>query len=78
VLVGITVFFDQKLEAQILDVYSKAGGLAEEVLGSVRNVVAFGAHKKLDAKYGEYMEVAKTLGIKKGPLLGVQYSSEFR
>jgi ATP-binding cassette subfamily B (MDR/TAP) protein 1 len=77
-LVGVTVFFDRKLDAQILEVYSKAGGLAEEALGSVRNVVAFGAHKKLKAKYGEYMDSAKTLGIKKGPLVGLQYSSQFR
>jgi ATP-binding cassette subfamily B (MDR/TAP) protein 1 len=75
ILVGLTVFFDQKLEAQILDIYSKAGGLAEEALGSVRNVVAFGAYEKLAAKYGAYMDTAKALGIKKGPLLGIQYSS---
>lgn len=77
ILVGITVVFDQKLEAKILDVYSKAGGLAEEALSSVRNVVAFGAHDKLMQKYGVYLDAAKVFGVKKGPLLGVQYSSEF-
>jgi len=77
ILVGITVAFDQKLEAKILDVYSKAGSLAEEALSSVRNVVAFGAHEKLMAKYNVYLDAAKVFGIKKGPFLGVQYSSEF-
>lgn len=76
-LVGVTVVFDQRLEAKILDVYSRAGGLAEEALGSVRNVVAFGAHAKLRARYGEYLASATALGMRKGPLLGVQYSSEF-
>jgi ATP-binding cassette subfamily B (MDR/TAP) protein 1 len=76
-LVGLTVMFDQKLEAKILDIYSKAGGLAEEALGSVRNVVAFGAHEKLQAKYKAYLDSATNFGMKKGPLLGLQYSSEF-
>jgi len=76
-LVGVTVFFDQKLEARILDVYSKAGGLAEEALSSVRNVVAFGAHDKLVRKYNAYLDAAKAFGVEKGPFLGVQYSSEF-
>lgn len=77
ILVGSTVVQSQKIEQQILQIYTKAGGLAEEALGSVRNVVAFGAHDKLAAKYGAYMDSARTLGIKLGPLLGVQYSSEF-
>ena len=76
-LVGITVVLDQKLEAQILDVYSKAGSLAEEALGSVRNVVAFGAQDKMSKRYAAYLETAKQLGVKKGPVLGIQYSSEF-
>jgi ATP-binding cassette subfamily B (MDR/TAP) protein 1 len=77
ILVGITVAIDQKYEATILDVYAKAGSLAEEVLSSVRNVIAFGAHDKLKKKYEAYLDVAKSYGVKKGPVLGVQYSSEF-
>jgi ATP-binding cassette subfamily B (MDR/TAP) protein 1 len=76
-LVGFTVFMDAKLEAKILDVYSKAGGLVEETLASIRVVVAFGAKDKLRAKYDEHLEVAKKFGVKKGPILGMQYSAEF-
>ncbi|CCX10116.1 Similar to Multidrug resistance protein 1A; acc. no. P21447 [Pyronema omphalodes CBS 100304] len=76
-LVGTTVFFDQKLETQILATLSTAGGLAEEALGSIRNVVAFGAHEKLEARYRSYLDTATKLGMKKGPVLGLQYSSEF-
>lgn len=76
-MVGMTVMFDQKYETQILATYAKAGSLAEEVLSSVRNVVAFGAHKKLRGQYEACLDVAKTYGVKKGPVLGVQYSAEF-
>lgn len=76
-IVGITVAFDAKLEAKVLDIYSKAGGLVEETLGSIRVVVAFGAGGKLRKKYDEHLEAAKKIGVKKGPILGVQYSAEF-
>jgi ATP-binding cassette, subfamily B (MDR/TAP), member 1 len=75
--VGITVALDARIEAKILEIYSKAGGLVEEALGSIRIVAAFGANDKLLKKYEAYLEVAKTYGVKKGPVLGVQYSSEF-
>ena len=77
IAVGITVALDARLEAKILDVYAKAGGLVEEALGSVRIVTAFGAHEKLLKKYEAYLEVAMAYGVKKGPILGTQYSSEF-
>ncbi|EGE02200.1 multidrug resistance protein [Trichophyton equinum CBS 127.97] len=76
-LVGITVALDAKLEAKILDIYSKAGGLVEETLGSIRVVVAFGAGDRLSKKYDNHLEAARGFGVKKGPVLGVQYSSEF-
>ena len=77
VAVGITVALDARLEAKILDIYAKAGGLVEEALGSVRIVTAFNANEKLLKKYEVYLELAKKYGVKKGPILGTQYSSEF-
>lgn len=70
IAVGITVALDARLEAKILDIYSKAGGLVEESLGSIRIVAAFDASKKLQQKYDAYLEVAKRFGVKKGPILG--------
>lgn len=75
--VGITLTLDARLEAKILDIYSKAGGLVEEALGSIRVVAAFGAQSKLIKKYDAYLEKAKVFGVKKGPILGILYSSEF-
>jgi len=75
--VGVTVAMDARVEAKILDVYSKAGGIAEETLSSIRTVTAFGAVEKLRKRYDEYLETAKGFGMKKGPLLGIQYSTGF-
>jgi ATP-binding cassette, subfamily B (MDR/TAP), member 1 len=75
--VGITIALDARLEAKILAIYAKAGGLVEEALGSVRIVQAFGANQKLVKKYDAYLDVAKAFGVKKGPILGIQYSCEF-
>jgi ATP-binding cassette, subfamily B (MDR/TAP), member 1 len=77
IAVGITIALDARLEAKILAIYAKAGGLVEEALGSIRIVAAFGANEKLLKKYETYLEIAKTYGVKKGPILGTQYSSEF-
>jgi ATP-binding cassette, subfamily B (MDR/TAP), member 1 len=77
IAVGITIALDARLEAKILAIYAKAGGLVEEALGSIRIVAAFGAYEKLTKKYDAYLDVAKSYGVKKGPVLGTQYSSEF-
>ena len=77
IAVGITIALDARLEGKILEIYAKAGGLVEEALGSIRIVTAFGAHEKLLRKYEAYLEVAKTYGVRKGPILGTQYSSQF-
>ena len=70
IAVGITVALDARLETKILDIYSKAGGLVEESLSSIRIVTAFDASGKLQDKYDAYLEVAKKFGLKKGPILG--------
>lgn len=76
-VVGITVVLDMRLEAKILEIYSRSGGLMEEAFGSIRIVTAFGAREKLLKKYEKYLDMAKAYGVKKGPILGAQYSTEF-
>lgn len=77
IAVGTTVALDARQEAKILAIYAKAAGLVEEALGSIRNVTALGANMKLRKKYDVYLDQAKSFGVKKGPILGVQYSVEF-
>uniref|UniRef100_A0A8B9ZJQ8 ATP-binding cassette sub-family B member 5 n=1 Tax=Anas platyrhynchos TaxID=8839 RepID=A0A8B9ZJQ8_ANAPL len=45
--------------------YAKAGAVAEEVLGSIRTVIAFGGQEKEIKRYHKNLEDAKRIGIKK-------------
>uniref|UniRef100_A0A4W3JHN3 ATP-binding cassette, sub-family B (MDR/TAP), member 4 n=1 Tax=Callorhinchus milii TaxID=7868 RepID=A0A4W3JHN3_CALMI len=56
--------------------YAKAGAVAEEVLGSIRTVVAFGGQKKEIERYHKNLIDAKNIGIKKAisTNLGVGFS----
>ncbi|XP_058037982.1 ATP-dependent translocase ABCB1 [Ahaetulla prasina] len=50
---------------QELAAYAKAGSVAEEVLGSIRTVIAFGGQKKEIERYHKNLEDAKNIGIRK-------------
>ncbi|UQC87538.1 multidrug resistance protein 3 [Colletotrichum lupini] len=73
----ITFGLDAKIEAKILEIYNRAGGLVEEALGSTRIVTAYNASAKLSRKYDDYLAGAQKLGFRKGPVIGVQWSVEF-
>uniref|UniRef100_A0A8C3GPQ2 Phosphatidylcholine translocator ABCB4 n=1 Tax=Cairina moschata TaxID=8855 RepID=A0A8C3GPQ2_CAIMO len=45
--------------------YAKAGAVAEEVLGAIRTVIAFGGQEKEIKRYRKNLEDAKRIGIKK-------------
>ena len=51
--------------------YAHAGAVAEEVLGSIRTVVAFGGEQKEYNRYKGKLTDAKKLGVKKGVITGV-------
>ncbi|XP_006880348.1 PREDICTED: multidrug resistance protein 1-like [Elephantulus edwardii] len=53
------------LTSKELRAYSKAGAVAEEVLSSVRTVIAFGGQEKEIQRYTENLKDAKDVGIKK-------------
>ncbi|XP_075414576.1 phosphatidylcholine translocator ABCB4 [Tenrec ecaudatus] len=56
----LSAFTDKELAA-----YAKAGAVAEEALGAVRTVIAFGGQKKELERYQKHLENAKKIGIKK-------------
>ncbi|XP_028607313.2 ATP-dependent translocase ABCB1 isoform X1 [Podarcis muralis] len=56
----LTAFTNKELAA-----YAKAGSVAEEVLSSIKTVMAFGGQKKEIERYHKNLEDAKRLGIKK-------------
>ncbi|KAJ9160641.1 ABC transporter protein AtrC [Coniochaeta hoffmannii] len=73
----VTFGLDAKIEAEILSIYNRAGGLAEEALSTIRVVTAFDASSKLSRKYDDALAAAQKLGFRKGPIIGVQWSIEF-
>ncbi|XP_057588762.1 phosphatidylcholine translocator ABCB4 isoform X1 [Hippopotamus amphibius kiboko] len=56
----LSAFSDKELAA-----YAKAGAVAEEALGAIRTVIAFGGQKRELKRYQEHLENAKKIGIKK-------------
>ncbi|XP_022359035.1 ATP-binding cassette sub-family B member 5 [Enhydra lutris kenyoni] len=53
------------LTTKELNAYSKAGAVAEEVLSSIRTVIAFGAQEKEIERYTQNLKYAKDIGIRK-------------
>ncbi|KAM5203433.1 phosphatidylcholine translocator ABCB4 isoform 2-T2 [Hipposideros larvatus] len=56
----LSAFSDKELAA-----YAKAGAVAEEALGAIRTVIAFGGQDKELERYQKHLENAKKIGIKK-------------
>ncbi|XP_027429378.1 phosphatidylcholine translocator ABCB4 isoform X7 [Zalophus californianus] len=56
----LSAFSDKELAA-----YAKAGAAAEEALGAIRTVIAFGGQNKELERYEKHLENAKKIGIKK-------------
>ncbi|KAF2821176.1 P-loop containing nucleoside triphosphate hydrolase protein [Ophiobolus disseminans] len=77
VVVGLCIGVDTKNEAQLLAIYSKAGLLAEEVFSTVRTVHSFWLNPLLSRRYGESLDKAMTVGLKKSPTYAVLFSTEF-
>uniref|UniRef100_A0A8C3VJ32 P-type phospholipid transporter n=1 Tax=Catagonus wagneri TaxID=51154 RepID=A0A8C3VJ32_9CETA len=56
----LSAFSDKELAA-----YAKAGAVAEEALGAIRTVIAFGGQSRELERYQRHLENAKKIGIKK-------------
>ncbi|RDD35897.1 Multidrug resistance protein 1, partial [Trichoplax sp. H2] len=67
-----SAFTNKELEA-----YSKAGGVAEEILSSVRTVVSFGGEKKACERYDGQLDHALRVGIKKAFVTGTGIALTF-
>ncbi|XP_065051580.1 ATP-dependent translocase ABCB1-like isoform X2 [Rhopilema esculentum] len=70
---GITGKVIGNLTSQEQTAYAKAGGIAEEVLGSIRTVVAFGGEKKEYERYSSSLYDSQKAGIKKGMSTGIAF-----
>ncbi|USW56715.1 Putative Type 1 protein exporter [Septoria linicola] len=83
--VGVLPFFvvqgflgsqEAQIEEDLLGVYSRASNLAEEVLGSIKTVHAFGAKEFLLRKFDQQLVHAKAIGCKKSPGLAAMYGGD--
>ncbi|XP_015603415.1 multidrug resistance protein homolog 49 isoform X2 [Cephus cinctus] len=68
---AIVAKVQSSLTALELSAYGQAGSVAEEVLGAIRTVVAFGGEKKEVERYAQKLVPAERTGIKRGMWSGV-------
>lgn len=54
-----------------LRAYAESGGVAEEVLSSIRTVVAFGGQEKEAERYEKNLVSARKAGVKRGLATGI-------
>ncbi|XP_030753782.1 ATP-dependent translocase ABCB1 [Sitophilus oryzae] len=65
IAVGLIFFLSTKLSKNELDAYASAGSIAEEVLTSIRTVVAFGGQLLEKKRYDDNLDIAKKNNIKR-------------
>lgn len=68
---AVVAKMQSSLTEKELKAYSKAGSVAEEVLGSIRTVIAFGGEKKELERYSSRLLPAEKNGKKKGVYSGL-------
>ena len=74
---AVCVTIDALIEAKVFKFYSKAAVLAQECLTSIKTVHAFWAHNKMTNSYGQFLEEAYSIALKKGAVYAVLFSVEF-
>lgn len=76
-LIGVIVSNDQKIEAGLLKRYEDCSSIAEDALGSIKTVVAFGAAHRFLRKYEIILDQAENDGKKRGPLVGLMFACQY-
>ena len=74
---AITVRQDAKLRTKINKAASQAMSVAEEALSSIQSIVALGAQDKMLGRFAVHLDTAKKLGLKRSPVVGIQYSFDY-
>jgi ATP-binding cassette subfamily B (MDR/TAP) protein 1 len=75
-ITGGCIGLDAPIEARITRIYSRAATLAQDAIGSVKTIHAFGAQEKLVRWYDEYLQKAHDEGKKKSLIYGVLFSGQ--
>lgn len=66
-----------RFSKQALDGYGAGGTVAEEVISSIRNAIAFGTEDKLAKQYEKHLSEAEKWGIKAQMMVGVMIGAMF-
>ena len=66
---SIAATFMVKYTGQSLAAYAPAASIAEEAIGSIRTVAAFGMQSRLVGQYKVHLEAARSAGVKSGVAL---------
>ena len=74
---GVGSSFIVKYNKQSLGSYAKGGTVAEEVISSIRNAIAFGTQDKLARQYDSYLKVAERVGRRQQFALGCMVATMF-
>ena len=71
IAMGILGKVQTSLTENELKAYAKSGGVAEEVIGAIRTVMAFGGQKKEVDRFSANLLFARKAGIKRGLATGI-------
>ncbi|KAF7879083.1 hypothetical protein EAF04_000283 [Stromatinia cepivora] len=71
---GSVIPIVMKMTKDIEHADEKASGIAGEVLGSIRMIVACGAESRIAKKYAGWVEESRRRTLKKSPWIGVQFA----
>ncbi|XP_060519433.1 ATP-dependent translocase ABCB1-like isoform X2 [Cylas formicarius] len=77
IIIGGLSFLITKVSKKEIDAYGEAGAIAEEVLTSIRTVIAFGGQKKETQRYDEKLIYAKNNNIRRSFLEGTSFGLLF-
>ncbi|KAE8319714.1 P-loop containing nucleoside triphosphate hydrolase protein [Aspergillus transmontanensis] len=70
-------FVDAGYETNILKVNAQAASYAENILSGIRAVHAFSLRPRITHKYGQYLQSVFKIGMKKNPIYGLMFGSEY-
>lgn len=77
VILSFAMTREANVDAKMLQVYSKAANLAEEVLGSIKTVRAFEANSILLKKYDVWLAKAMAVGNQKSWMWATIFGADF-
>lgn len=66
-----------KLENAVLESQTSASGVANEVFRAIRTVKSLCAESAVTARYAKWVDQARTAGLKKSPVTGLQFAPAY-